>query len=116
MVITAVSAVLPLSALPCYSLVYTTQDDLDSNGETFVRNFSLVDQCRHYVNAILGISPRASMFDAVEFRRFVRSQDREKFVEVCHGVCGRNVFPRSAGCRRVIIIVFVFTLMLLKFC
>jgi len=63
------------------------------------------------------VSPRdshhVSVLDAAEFRRFVRSQDREKFMEVCRAVCGRDVFPRSSGWNRVIIFGFFVSTMVL---
>jgi len=45
---------------------------------------------------VIGILITVHVADVVEFRQFVRSQHREKFVEVCLGVCGQDVFPRSA--------------------
>jgi len=38
-----------------------------------------------------------NLLNAVDFRQFVRPQDREKFAEVCRGVCGRDVFLKSSA-------------------
>ena len=67
----------------------------------------LNDCVRVCVFCIMAMCVYASLLNAVEFRRFVRPQHREQFMDICRGICGRDVFPRdsasasnhTAGCR-----------------